>query len=104
MASTNQEIQELRNDIAALQDSLADKLESTVANGKSKSKAIQYDIQQFAENAGKKTRALLHNSKDQIVDTRDRAEYQIVSHPFLSTALAFAGGLAIAKLLSSSRS
>lgn len=100
MSTAQQEIQQLRKDIEALQNTLADQLHDTVSNGKSKTKMMQEDIERAARHAGVQARTFIDNNKERAIDVRDRTQAEIIKRPLTSAAIAFAGGMLLNRLLS----
>ncbi len=100
MSTAQQEIKQLRRDIEALQNTLADQLEETVANGKSRTKLAQEEIERAARNAGVQARTFINNNKERAIDARDRTQAEIIKRPLTSAAIAFAGGVLLSRLFS----
>ncbi len=101
MATAQQEIKSLKEDMAQIKDILVDHAEGTAANGASKSRSVNMDqVKEKARLFGAQAREFLNGKQEQFVTARDATEKTIKSRPFTSAAVAFTGGALIAALLS----
>ncbi len=100
MATAQQEIKDLKQDIADLKDVIASQVEDTVPNGSSTDRRFDMEtVRERARLAGKKARKFFVEKQDQAKVARDAAEKTIKARPFTTTAAAFAGGALVAALI-----
>lgn len=101
MATAQQEIKALKQDMAQIKDILVDHVDGKSSNGSSKSKFFDVeDVKAKARYAGEQAREYLSAKQEQVIAARDVTEKTIKERPFMSTAIAFTGGALVAALLS----
>lgn len=99
MATTQQEVKELKKDIEQIKNMLAGQMEETLSNGHSKAVFAKEELQHAANQAGKNVRTFFSAKQTQIGDAKTACESTIKERPFTSAAIAFAGGVLLATLL-----
>ncbi|NVJ97896.1 MAG: hypothetical protein HWE25_07075 [Alphaproteobacteria bacterium] len=99
MATAQQEIKALKEDLADLKKAVADQAEEAVEDAETS----RFDVQEMkarARLAGIKARKFFEDKQGQMKVARDKTEKTIKERPFASTAAAFAGGALVATLIS----
>lgn len=99
MATTQQEVKDMKQDIAQIKNMLADQLEETPANGESKTVFTKEELQRVANQAGKGVRAFFSDKQKQFGEAKVACEKTIKERPLTSAAVAFAGGMLLTTLL-----
>lgn len=100
MATTQQEVKAMKQEIADLKNLLADHVEETAANGASKTIMAKDELQQLAHHAGKGVRNFMSQKHQQLDEAKVSCQKTIKERPLTSAAIAFAGGAVLAALLS----
>lgn len=99
MATTAEEVKNLKKDIGQIKNMLADQLNGSAQNGKSDTIFNRDDIEDMANRAGKSVREFMTDKREKFTDATDQAEAVIKDRPFASAAAMFAGGMLFAALL-----
>tara|TARA_B100001564_G_C20649203_1_gene675980 strand:- start:1624 stop:1929 length:306 start_codon:yes stop_codon:yes gene_type:complete len=97
--STQQEVKNMKADIAQIKTMLADQLEDMPANGNNKVMVVRDELQRVANQAGKDVRAFFSTKGKQLGDTKVACETAIKDRPLTSAAVAFASGMLLTILL-----
>ena len=97
--SAQQEIKDLKQEVARLKNLMADHAENAASNGMSKMIFTKDEICELANNAGKEVREYLGSKQEQLTNARENCKETIKERPFTSAAIAFAGGAVIGMLL-----
>jgi len=100
MATTQQEVKQMKKEIKELKSLLEDQSESLIEEGKARATAKGAELKLVAQEAGKSVREFLDDSKGSLTTARDNTEARIKERPFASAAIAFAGGVLLTSLLS----
>lgn len=99
MATTQQEVKELKQDIVQIKNMLADQLEETAANGESRTIFAKEELQRLANQAGKGVRTFFSDKQRQFGQAKAACEKTIKERPVTSAVVAFAGGMLLTTLL-----
>lgn len=99
MATTAQEVKNLKKDLDQIKNMLADQLSDVTPNGKSETIFNREDLEDMANRAGKSVRVFMTDKREKLSDASDQAETVIKERPFVSAAAMFAGGMLLASLL-----
>lgn len=100
MATANQDLRELKQEMQHLADLVKGTVTHTAGNGDSNLIGFDAkDIKRMARKVGRTTRSFLNDKSKQAVELRDTCEESIVSNPFKAVALAVTGGLLLSALL-----
>lgn len=97
MASANQEIKELKQELKELASMVKDNAKKSIA-----SNVIGFDrteIRRMAKKAGRSVRGYINEKQKQATDLRDDAQDKISANPFKAIAAAAATGLILGALL-----
>lgn len=93
MASANQEVQELKEQISNMEKVLKAHVKAT-GNGSGTGK-----IEHLAHQAGENLREFFNEKSNQVATLRDETSSRIAKRPLTSAAAAFGAGMLIAALL-----
>lgn len=99
MATTAQEVKNLKKDITQIKNMLADQLAEIPPNGESRTMFNRDDLQDMANRAGKTVREFVSDKREQINEATDQAETKIKERPFMTAAAMFASGVVLASLI-----
>jgi ElaB/YqjD/DUF883 family membrane-anchored ribosome-binding protein len=99
MATTEQELQAMKKEIAEIKSMLTEQEKGISKIGNSLPELNKQDLQQAANTAGRKVRSALNETKEEASVRKERAEETIKEHPLSSTTAAFTGGVIIATLI-----
>lgn len=99
MATTAQEVKNLKKDITQIKNMLADQLAEIPPNGESRTMFNSDDLQDMANRAGKTVREFVSDKREQINEATDQAETKIKERPFMTAAAMFASGVVLASLI-----
>ena len=99
MATTQQELKILKNDIAEIKNILADHANRSASNGVSKMVMQKQNLEQLAQDAGERVRDFVQQEQEQFDQVKAQAETAIKDRPFTTAAVAFASGALLGTLL-----
>lgn len=98
MATTAEEVKNLKKDITQIKNMLADQLADIPSNGLSQTVFNRDELQDMANRAGKSVREFVSDKREQINEASDKAETAIKERPFMTAAAMFASGVVLASL------
>jgi len=99
MATTQQDVKMLKDEIAKLKSVVAEQAKQAQSNGVDQAQQTKESMRTAAKEAGRTARAFISDAQTQAVDAKDACEGTIKKHPFKSAAVAFAGGALLGALL-----
>ena len=100
MPTAQEEIKILKDELKDLKKQMSESAESAAKEGEKQAKMTKEEMARMAQNAGEGVRSFVSRKSEQLGNVKDSCEETIKSRPFASTAVAFAGGLLVASLLS----
>ncbi len=100
MSTAQEEIKILKDELKDLKKQMSENAESAAKAGEKQAKMTKEEMAKMAQNAGEGVRSFVSRKGEQFGEAKDSCEETIKNRPFASTAVAFAGGLLVASLLS----
>jgi ElaB/YqjD/DUF883 family membrane-anchored ribosome-binding protein len=100
MSTAQQEIKLLKDELKELKKQMSEKAENAAQEGEKKAKMTKEEMSRIAHGAGEGVRSFVSLKGEQLGNAKDSCEQTIQNRPFASTAIAFAGGVLVASLLS----
>ena len=100
MSTAQEEIKVLKDELKELKKQMSENAENAAKTGEKHAKMTKEEMSRMAHNAGEGVRSFVSRKGEQFSDAKDSCEQTIQNRPFASTAVAFAGGILVASLLS----